>query len=84
MEWLTWVPIILSAIQIVLILWLFVRSKSVDTGFEEIEALNRKSEELEKGLNRIESQIRDEAERNRDSIDKKEKETRMELHQTLQ
>ena len=84
MEWLTWVPIILSAIQIVLILWLFVRSKSVDTGFEEIEALNRKSEELEKGLNRIESQIRDEAERNRDSIDKKEKESRMELLQTLQ
>ncbi len=84
MEWPTWVPIILSAIQIVLIIGLFVRSKPVDTGFEEIEALNRKSEELEKGLNRIESQIRDEADRIKDSIDKKEMDSRMELLQTLQ
>jgi DNA recombination protein RmuC len=84
MEWLSWLPIILSAIQLVLILWLFVRSKPVDTGFEEIEALNRKSEELEKGLNRIESRIPDEADRIKDSIDKKEMDSRMELLQTLQ
>jgi DNA recombination protein RmuC len=84
MEWLTWVPIILSAIQIVLIIGLFVRSKPVDTGVEENEVLLKKTEELEKDLNRIESQIRDEADRIKDSIDKKEMDSRMELLQTLQ
>ncbi len=74
MDHIVWIPVILSAIQIILLGLLFARLKD----------RNGMNAQMERSFERTEKLIRDEGERSRNTIDQKEQQSRMELAKTLE